>query len=124
MGILSKIFGNSDNAEKLVDGATKGLDKMFFTKEEKADANQKMSEWYLRYLEATQPQNVSRRFIAIIVTLLWAGLVVAGVALRWLSYEMSDYVFKVLDDVVTTPFMLVISFYFARRLIGELNSKK
>ena len=112
MGWLSKIFGDKDNMDKLASGAVNGLDKMFFTKEEKAEANQKLSEWYLRYLEATQPQNVARRVIAFIVVGLWALLVLVGVAAQLFDAAYAKYVFEVLAEVVMNPFLLIVGFYF------------
>ena len=112
MGWLSKIFGNEKQLDKLTTGAVSGLDKMFFTKEEKADANQKLSEWYLRYLEATQPQNVARRVIAFIVVGLWALLVLVGVAAQLFDAPYAKYVFEVLAEVVMNPFLLIVGFYF------------
>jgi len=127
MGILRRIFSRPEDATKIIDGATKGLDKIFFTKEERADANIKLSEWYLKYLSATEGQNLARRFIAIIVVAIWGTLVVFGVAVRWISYEMSDFVFRVLTDIVMTPFSIVIGFYFlthAVRTYQKGNGKK
>lgn len=124
MNILKRIFASPDDATKVIDSATKGLDKLFFTKEEKADANAKLSEWYLKYLAATESQNIARRFIAIIVVFLWALLVVFGVAIRWLSYEMSDFIFKVLTDVIMQPFSIVIGFYFLTHVLRTYNGKK
>ena len=51
--ILGAIFGSSKNTETILSG----IDKVFFTKEEKAD-------YFLKYLAATAPQNMARRFIA------------------------------------------------------------
>jgi len=124
VNILKRIFASPDDATKVIDSATKGLDKLFFTKEEKADANAKLSEWYLKYLAATESQNIARRFIAIIVVFLWALLVVFGVAIRWLSYEMSDFIFKVLTDVIMQPFSIVIGFYFLTHVLRTYNGKK
>ena len=66
MGILSRIFAKPEDASKVIDGAVKGLDAIFFTKEEKSRANQKLSDWYLKYLTATESQNLARRFIAMV----------------------------------------------------------
>ena len=110
--ILGAIFGSSKNTETVVDGAVKGLDKMFFTQEERSEANQKLSEWYLKYLEATQPQGLARRFIAVVVVLLWCALIISGVVVRWWSYEASDFIFKVLAEIVMTPFSIILGFYF------------
>ena len=54
--LLGAIFGSSKNTETVL----QGLDKVFFTNEEKSD-------FFLKYLAATQPQNLARRLIAIAV---------------------------------------------------------
>jgi hypothetical protein len=124
MNILAKIFGSSKNTETIVNGAVSGIDKMFYTKEEKAEAGQKMSEWFLRYLEATQPQNISRRFIAIVVVLLWALLILVGVAAYKFDATFSEFVFKVLADVVMNPFLIIMGFYFAAHVVRTAMSGK
>ena len=123
MGILKRIFGRPEDASKVIDGAVKGLDAIFFTKEEKAHANQKLSDWYLKYLAATQSQNVARRFIAMVVVLLWAALIITGIMARvaesWLEVKateghelISEFIFRVMVEVVATPFSVIIGFYF------------
>ena len=124
MGILSNIFGSAKNDETIVTGAAKGLDALFFTKEEKAQANQKLADWYLQYLAATQPQNLARRLLALIVALLWALLILFGIGIRWLSYEMSDFIFKVLDELVHGPFMMIMGFYFLAHIVRTYQSGK
>lgn len=119
--ILGAIFGSSKNTETIVDGAVNGLDKMFFTAEEKSEANAKLGEWYLKYLEATQPQNLARRFIALIVVLLWALLILAGVVTHYFSESYSVYIFDTLRDVVNSPFMIIIGFYFAVHAIRAFS---
>jgi hypothetical protein len=94
MGIFDKLFGSDKQLDKLTTGAVNGLDKIFFTAEEKSEANQKLSEWYLKYLEATQPQNLARRLIALIVVSLWAFLILFGVLLYKLDMAWSAFVFR------------------------------
>ena len=124
MGILANIFGDKDIANKAVDGAIGGLDKMFFTQEEKAEANQKLSEWYLKYLEATQPQNLARRFIALIVVGLWALLILIGVAVKYWSDEFAEFVFRVLAEIVMNPFLMIMGFYFLTHAVRAYQKEK
>lgn len=124
MGILSRIFAKPEDATKIIDSAVKGLDAIFFTQEEKSVANQKLSEWYLKYLAATESQNLARRFIAMVVVLLWALLVVLGIMIRWFNESMSDFIFKILVDVVMTPFSIVIGFYFLTHAVRAYTNKK
>jgi hypothetical protein len=103
--ILGAIFGSSKNTETVLSG----IDKVFFTNEEKSD-------FFLKYLEATQPQNMARRLIAILVVGLWVLMIlIAVLAQPWMP-EWSGRVFIVLEDVVNTPFSIIIGFYFAAHL--------
>jgi len=122
--ILGAIFGSSKNTETIVDNAVAGIDKMFYTAEEKAEAGQKMSEWFLKYLAATQPQNLARRFIAIVVVLMWALLVLAGVIAYPLDKPLSEFIFRVLADVVMNPFLIIMGFYFAAHVVRTAMSGK
>ncbi len=115
--LFSAIFGSSKNTTTVVDGAVAGLDKMFFTDEEKSDASAKMAEWYLRYLAATEPQNLARRLIALIIVILWAALIVLGVASYWFNQDFGLFVFEVLRDIVMNPFLTVLGFYFAAHVV-------
>ena len=119
--LLGAIFGSSKNTETIVDGAVSGLDKMFFTKEEKSEANAKLSEWYLRYLEASQPQNLARRFIAIIVVVLWSMMILFGVLTWRMDSEYSVFIFDTLRDIVNAPFMIIIGFYCAAHVVRSFN---
>lgn len=119
--ILGAIFGSAKNTETIVDGAVAGMDKLFFTKEEKSDANAKLGEWYLKYLAATQPQNLARRFIALAVVVLWAVLIIAGVAAHFVGEAHGAFIFNVLADVVAVPFSIIIGFYFAAHLARSWN---
>ncbi len=122
--MFSWLFGNSKNAEKTVDAVVATGDALFFTDEEKAENRNKINEWYLRYLEATQPQNLARRIIALIVTGLWALLIVAGVIVESLgASDQSQYIFQTLDDVVNTLFITIISFYFLKRIVDSSKRK-
>jgi len=75
--LLGKMFGDADVVKKAADGIYNGLDKAIFTKEEKAEFNQKRMELYLKFVEATAPYKIARRYIAIVITCVWALLVVA-----------------------------------------------
>ena len=122
--IFGAIFGSKKNTETIVDGAVSGLDKMFFTKEEKAEHQAKMGDWFLKYLEATQPQNLARRLIAIIIVVLWAVLILGGVAMYKLDPGYSQYIFDILADVVMNPFLMVMGFYFAAHVLRSYQSAK
>jgi len=129
MGILKSIFGDSKNTETIVNGAVSGFDKLFFTKEEKAEANAQLGEWYLKYLSATQPQNIARRLIAMIIVLLWALLVVLGIvcfAIESIWFEgdptIAIFIFETLNELVHQPFMMIMGFYFLAHIVRTYQS--
>ena len=105
MNILGAIFGSSKHTGTVLSG----IDKAFFTKEEK-------SEYFLKYLAATQPQNLARRLIAVIVVALWALLIIIAVVVWPWMPDWSERIFSILKSVVNTPFSIIIGFYFAAHL--------
>ena len=111
--LLGAIFGSSEHTGTVL----AGIDKTFFTNEEKSD-------FFLQYLAATQPQNLARRMIAVIVVILWAFLILAGVAVYKLDAGYSMFIFDTLRDVVNAPFSIIIGFYFAAHVVRAWTQKK
>ncbi len=134
MGILSNIFGSSKNTETIVNGAVSGLDKIFFTKEEKAEANERLADWYLKYLSATQPQNLARRLIAMVIVSLWALLVLLGIVsfaieTFWFVGEDGEavialFIFETMNELVHQPFMMIMGFYFLAHIVRTYQKGK
>lgn len=115
MGIFGKLFGTPKATEALVESARNAGDKLFFTSEEKDDSRAKMREWFLEYLKVTQPQTLARRFIAIVVTMLWTALCALCVVGYFISENFSSHVFMILEKV-TIPFGGIMAFYFVTSL--------
>ena len=111
------LMGGAKSAEKMVDAVINTGDKLVYTDEERAEARAKTREWFLQYLKATQPQNVSRRLIAVIVTGLWALLVLAASIAHFIDPKAGQFLFDVLEQNVNTPFLVILSFYFAAHVM-------
>lgn len=105
MSFLSSLFGD----RSIVDKAAAAIDASILTEQEKLD-------YYLKYQEATLPQNLARRIIATIVTALFAFLVVLAVVVYPFSLLYSQYIFDVLSMVVMPSFVIIVSFYFYKRI--------
>jgi hypothetical protein len=122
MSILSSLFATPQAIDKTVDAVINTGDKLWITEEERIEFAQKKREWYLKYLESTQSQNVSRRLIAVIVTALWSALIVTGVIAKSLgSVEVSTFIFDTLKDNVNLPFSIIIGFYFAAHVANKIR---
>jgi len=121
MGWFSWLTGESKTAEKVVDGVSSGLDMMFYTDEEKAIAAHKVLDFKIEYAKHTQNQSVARRVIAFIVSGIWGLLNIVAVALYFISEPASDFIFKVINQNINTPFMIIVGFYFAAHIVGKLK---
>lgn len=117
MGLISWITGTS-TAEKAISVVSDKLDAAIFTEQERSETAQKFNEWLLKYMEATNPQNVARRLIALVVVALWALLILAGVILHAAgAVELSRYIFETLKEYVIDAFLLIMAFYFAAHVV-------
>lgn len=75
MNWLMSLFGSGDKSgklmEKAADGLYSGIDKLFYTDEEKAEAAQKTHETFLDFAKLAYDQNsirsVTRRWLAFMV---------------------------------------------------------
>ena len=117
VNILKKIFGTAETTETIVKGAVAGLDALVFTEEERAHMDAQARDWFLKYLDATQPQNLDRRLIAMVIVALWTLLVLVCIAAWPISKVFAAFVFSMLTEVVAIPFALIMTFYFAAHAI-------
>ena len=125
MGFFSFLSGKSKTAEKVVDGVVDGLDAMFFTEEEKSQANLKVLEFKLQYAAATQGMSIARRVITFTISAAWLFLVlltvVVGLTLGGDSAAVG-FLMKIMTDVVMQPFSIIVGFYFLAHVVG--NARK
>lgn len=123
MKLFKRIFTGPGDVGEAVDTVGKVVDKAWFTNQERAEVDGELREWYLKYLETTQPQNLARRYIAFGIVGLWIGLIVVAVIARAISVDYSDFVFGVLTDVVAIPFAGIMAFYFGTHLLRSYRKE-
>lgn len=125
MGLIASLFGTEKIAQAAVDAVVKTGDALLYTDEEKTATATQRLEWVLKYMEATNPQNVARRVIALIVVALWAVLVLLTIACKIGGLdECAEFIFSAMTDIVATPFTIIITFYFATHLLRGFGEKK
>lgn len=75
-GFFGKMLGTDKAAGKVVDSITKGIDKIWYTDEEKsedkAQARREGQQVFMSWIESTSGSRVARRMIAMVVTFIWA----------------------------------------------------
>lgn len=124
MSFWTRLFGDSDTVREIVSGAKAGIDMAIYTEEERAIAAKDVLEFRLRYMEATNPQNVARRAIALLIVGLWAVLVLIGVLAWPVSEAFSTHVFRVLDEVVNQPASIIVAFYFLTHVVRSAKKER
>jgi len=95
-GFIAKMFGSPAAGEKIIDGVTNGIDKLWYTDEEKAgDAAQAKREGmavYMKWLESTSGSRIARRLLAVGAFSIWAVEHITAVIMRVLSNWFGDAV--------------------------------
>jgi len=131
MSILTSVLrfftGGSNTADSVIDGVKRAGDMLVFTPEEKSITNQKGMDLFIKYQEATLPQNVSRRAIAIVVVVLWAFIVLLTVFVTLIGMigefenfaSAGTYLYAFLKDVINIPFSLIVGFYLLKRMLQK-----
>ncbi len=126
VGGVARFFGGpSENANLIIKQTAEYIDMAKFTEEEQAEAKKENLGLFVEYIKATMPQNLARRLIALKIVDLWRWLIIAGViGVAFGAKDFSEFVFKVLTEIVAIPFLAVITFYYAKNFIENRNGKK
>lgn len=120
MKVLGKIF----NPEKLVNSAISGVDKAFFTNEEKSDNFKELLKLY-------EPYKLAQRILAIMFTgtFLLMHLIVGITHLIYVVRELDCTkiieLYEYNNESLGTSSLVIISFYFAGGVLeGTVNKLK
>lgn len=103
--------------------AVRGLDSIVYTDQEKAQKTQQAQELYSKMWLAAVPSALTRRIIASITVLVWALLIVFGVAIYKFDEEWAKFSFSVLKETVLQPHSIILGFYFLSQVVTRYNEK-
>lgn len=131
MKFWGTMFGTPKALGDIVSKSISVLDKCFYTEEEKAGVGAKdrseMRGVVLTWLASSKGQNIARRFIAVLVTILWAKNYITVWALTLANaFADKDSIDKAIVDLqtsgeqITGAMMLVLAFYFAAPYVGDV----
>jgi len=147
LGFIGKLFGSDKAAASLIDNVSSGIDKLYYSSEEKEEDKAKALRdgniVYMEWLKSTSGSAIARRFIAIVVTLVWAAQYVGSLALSAIAPWMTDAatieaMMKSADvlqnngEQGNAAFMVVLSFYYLgnkgdsliQAAVSKFNKKK
>lgn len=134
LSFLGKLFGSDKAIEKGIDTVSNGLDKLIYTKEEKAEDAMKERAaargMLIEWMTSTQGQNLARRLLALVITAVWLGMyllsAVLDVSIIWADPRIGDSISlsaKVIGERATEmngAMMLILGFYFAAPHMGNI----
>ena len=132
LAVIGKIFGSDKALSAVIDGVSNGLDKLVYTKEEKADdaAKDRASAraMVITWMDSTKGQNIARRLIALAIVSVWLFQYLACMALSiaaiWISPAAplisSAHVIGTFAERMNGAVMLILGFYFAAPYMGGL----
>jgi len=128
MGIFSFLKSNKKTVDKVVDGAISGIDKIFYTNEERAEARRKLAEGVQGFVETTLDENTARsktrRVIAIMIMGVFLLLIVGAAAAYPWSSDYSNHLFEIAESMSTFALMVAAFFFGAHMLGRNLVEKK
>lgn len=110
MNIFAKLFGN----KKIVDAGISGIDKMFYTNEEKADGFRKLLKLY-------EPFKIAQRFLALIFGIPYAA--------AWFITFLSSFFIDVSGQLILLGgtmgqiVLAIVAFYFLGGTINGFGKK-
>jgi hypothetical protein len=107
MGWFSKLIGT----EKVIDAGMNGIDKAFYTDEEKAEDKLRRMQMKTALLKAYEPFKVAQRLLALIFSIPY---VIAWFSLLIASFFMDvDKQFKFLiESDMALAVLIILGFYF------------
>ena len=131
LDLLGRLFGAPKALEGIVDGASRALDTLVYTDQERAadhaaqvtEARRMVIEW----MASTQGQNLARRLIALSVTAVWLVSYLAAMAMDMLNVWIADDRLSRSAELARTAagdmvpaVMLILGFYFAAPQMGQM----
>lgn len=133
-GLLGKIFGSEKATNTMIEGLYNGIDKLYYSDEEKAEdaANSRAEarKMIIAWMDTTKGQNLARRLIAFIITIMWVLITLIALTVSIytifadpaITAQLKE-VSKILDNFserMTGAMMLILAFYFAAPHIGQV----
>jgi len=120
-------FGKKE-ANKVLDGAISGIDKLFFTNEEKTEFNKQIADAHLEYLKTTLSENsnrsITRRYMSLALMGLFIALIIAGVIMKAFDDDYASFIFEVVSKLDVLIMMVAAFFYGGYYAKGIISKSK
>lgn len=113
-------------AEKVLDGAISGIDKIVFTEEEKADMRAKLGDQWVELQkvlsEESTTRSVTRRILAVLIIVPFVLTCVGSSIAYPFNADYANFLWDVAEGAYGTFALMIGAFYFGPYMIGQVAS--
>src|SRR5690554_4531075 len=119
---LFKIFKGKVNVEQVSNSVIEGVDKLFFTKEEKMSIAKEIADAQVEFLKTTVSENsarsITRRWLSIGIMGVFLVLIIVTAVAYPFSKEYAQFTLE-LAGSLTTLVMMVAAFFFGGYMVNN-----
>jgi len=119
MNIIGKLFGS----QKVIDAGISGIDKAFYTAEEKAEDRLKAAPWKIALLKAYEPFKVAQRLLALIFSVPYVSAWCVTFALSCYGMNIEPQLELLTGDIAKIVWT-IIGFYFLGGFAESIGKAK
>lgn len=109
---IAGLFSNKN----VIDNVMSGMDKAWFTNEERA-------EMQLKFLKAYEPYRLAQRLIALMVTGVWLFSYLAVGVLYATGLEVAEKLMGYVNENMSYPVLMIFGWYFGGAVIQKFAKK-
>ncbi len=119
---LFKIFKGKVNVEQVSNSVIEGVDKLFFTKEEKMSIAKEIADAQVEFLKTTVSENsarsITRRWLSMGIMGVFLVLIIVTAVAYPFSKEYAQFTLE-LAGSLTTLVMMVAAFFFGGYMVNN-----
>lgn len=127
MGLFSFLKSNKNTVDNIINSAVSGIDKMWFTNEEKSEITRDMANGLQDFVKQTLDESTARsrtrRIIAIMIMAVYLLLILAAVVAYAFNKDYASFILSIIGEMSTYALM-VAGFFFGAHLLGRDLVKK
>ena len=116
-----------DTGDKITTGLISGLDKIWYTDEEKSEARQKANDTILKFWKIigseNSAQSTARRELAKMVFKVYFFLILLAVSVWKIDVNYADFIFTVVSDLSFLVSLIAGSYFIPHQLTKIMKKK-
>lgn len=116
------LFSNKKTVDKVINSAISGVDKLFFTKQEKSEFLNKVGETQIDFIKSTinesTARSLTRRYISILIISCFVLLIIFCAVIYGFDKDWASHILTQIKEFSTLALM-VAGFYFGPYAISQ-----